>query len=282
MGSTVRDMAAYICVTCGVQAEPSSAPPARCPICDDERQYVGWEGQRWTTLEEMRASGYRGDFQEEEPDLFSIGTTPKFGIGQRALLVRTPAGNMLWDCLTYLDDDTVARVRELGGLQAIGISHPHFYGTLVDWSDAFGGVPVYIHADDGHWVQRTSANVVLWRGEEAEPLPGLKLVHLGGHFDGAAVLYWPAGAGGGGAMLTGDTIQVVQDRRYVSFMYSYPNYIPLSAAEVEGIAARMRDYRFERIYGAFGGRNVLNGTDSVEKSARRYLRRMQGPKRARA
>lgn len=83
-------------------------------------------------------------------------------------------------------------------------------------------------------------------------------------------------------MLTGDTIQVVQDRRYVSFMYSYPNYIPLSAAEVEGIAARMRDYRFERIYGAFGGRNVLNGTDSVEKSARRYLRRMQGPKRARA
>lgn len=32
-----------------------------------------------------------------EPDLYAIGTTPEFGIGQRALLVRTPHGNLLWD-----------------------------------------------------------------------------------------------------------------------------------------------------------------------------------------
>ncbi len=275
-------MPAFICVTCGVQAAPSDERPQHCPICEDERQYVGWEGQRWTTLDEMQAGGFRNDFREEEPDLYSIGTSPTFGIGQRALLVRTPAGNLLWDCLSCLDDETIARVRELGGLHAVGISHPHFYGTCVEWSDAFGDIPVYIHAADRQWVQRPSPNVVLWEGEEAAPLPGLTLVHLGGHFDGAAVLYWPAGAGSRGAVLTGDTIQVVQDRRYVSFMYSFPNYVPLSPGEVEGIAARMRGYRFERLYGAFGGRNVLEGRDSVEKSARRYLRRMQGPYPSRA
>src|SRR6266849_11193792 len=49
------------------------------------------------------------------------------------------------------------------------------------------------------------------------------LVHCGGHFEGGTVLHWPGGANGKGALLTGDLITVVQDRRYVSFMRSYPN-----------------------------------------------------------
>jgi hypothetical protein len=87
----------------------------------------------------------------------------------------------------------------------------------------------------------------------------------------AAVAYWPEGAEGRGVVLSGDTIQVVQDRRWVSFMYSYPNLIPLSAAEVQGIAATMRGYPFTRLYGAFGGLNVLEEPDAVERSAQRYV-----------
>src|SRR5262245_53932315 len=114
-------MNAYICVTCGVQFAPSSEAPSRCPICEDERQYVGWRGQQWTTLEEMAGRGFRNEIVEEEPGLSSIGTAPGFAIGQRALLVRTPRGNVLWDCQSYLDDETAAAVRDLGGVDAIAI-----------------------------------------------------------------------------------------------------------------------------------------------------------------
>ena len=271
-------MPAYICVTCGVQFAPGDEPPSACAICLDERQYVGWQGQRWTTLDQMTADGYRNELREEEPGLTSIGTVPQFAIGQRALLVQTPSGNVLWDCQSFLDDATIAAVRARGGVQAIAISHPHFYGVNIEWSEAFGRAPVYIHAADRQWVMRPGPNVVLWEGETAEPVPGLTLICLGGHFDGAAVLHWPGGAGGRGAVLSGDTIQVVMDRRYVSFMYSYPNLIPLPAPTVRQIAATMRGYRFDRLYGAWNGRVVVaDGLAAVERSAERYIRWLGRP-----
>jgi hypothetical protein len=270
-------MPAYICLTCGVQFAPSAAPPPGCPICEDERQYVGWQGQRWTTLEEMAAQGYRNELREEEPGLVSVGTTPTFAIGQRALLVRTSAGNVLWDCQHYLDEQTVAAVREMGGVQAIAISHPHFYGVNVEWAETFDA-PVYIHAADREWVMRPSPHVRFFDEDVVEPVPGLSLIRLGGHFDGATVLHWPGGAEGEGAVLCGDTITVVMDRRHVSFMYSYPNLIPLSASAIEGIVRRMRDYRFTRLYGAWNGRVVTaDGLAAIERSAARYIHRIREP-----
>jgi len=268
-------MPAYVCVTCGVQHAESESPPPGCPICEDERQYVGWSGQQWTTLPEMVAKGYRNVLAEVDPGLTSITTVSAFGIGQQALLVQTPAGNVLWDCIGFVDDATIAAVRERGGLQAIAISHPHFYGACVEWSQAFGGVPVYIHAADRQWVMRPGPSLVLWEGEALEPLPGLTVVHLGGHFDGATVLYWPEGANDRGALLSGDTLQVVMDRRYVSFMYSYANLIPLPVETVEGMAARLRPYRYERVYGGFNGRTIrVEGAQAVERSAERYVRHL--------
>jgi glyoxylase-like metal-dependent hydrolase (beta-lactamase superfamily II) len=269
-------MPAYICVTCGVQYADREAPAPSCPICDDERQYVGWNGQQWTTLPEMVAKGYRNLLREEDRGLTSVTTVSPFGIGQQALLVQTPAGNVLWDCVSFLDDATIAALRERGGIQAIAISHPHFYATCVEWSEAFGGVPIYIHAADRQWVMRPSPSIVLWEGDAVEAVPGLTVVHLGGHFDGATVLHWPDGADRGGALLSGDTLQVVMDRRYVSFMYSYPNLIPLSAATVERIAAKIRPYRYQRVYGAFNGRTIrLDGAQAVERSAERYVRSLR-------
>ena len=269
-------MPRHICVTCGVQSPDAAEPPGGCPICLDERQYVGWRGQQWTTLETMRAQGLRNILREEEPGLTSIGTEPNFAIAQRALLVQTAAGNVLWDCISFIDDDTVAAVRALGGIQAIAISHPHFYAACVEWSEAFANAPVYLHAADREWTVFHHANVRHWEGESAEPIPGITLIRLGGHFKGAAVLHWPGGAGGRGAILSGDTITVVMDRRWVSFMYSYPNLIPLSADAVESIAAKMSGYRYERIYGAWPGRVVVvEGAQSVERSARRYLDRLR-------
>ena len=266
-------MPAYICKTCGVQYAPSERPPERCPICEDERQYVGWQGQQWTTMEELTAEGRRNELREEEPGLTSIGTEPPFAIGQRALLVQTSAGNVLWDCISYLDDATVEAVKRLGGVQAIAISHPHFYASNIAWSAAFGDCPVYIHASDRQWLAYPSPAVRLWEGVSREILPGLTLLNPGGHFEGAAVLHWAGGAGGHGALLSGDTVTVVMDRRYVSFMYSYPNLIPLPESAIRRILDTLRPYRFEKVYGAWNGRVVaVEGANAVERSAERYLR----------
>jgi glyoxylase-like metal-dependent hydrolase (beta-lactamase superfamily II) len=157
-------------------------------------------------------------------------------------------------------------------LRAIAISHPHYYTTFVEWSRAFGGAPVYIHADDREWVVRPDPCVQLWEGEEIDLGAGLTLLRLGGHFAGGQVLHCAAGCGGQGALLSGDIVQVVQDRHWVSFMYSYPNLIPLPAATVLRMVERLEPYDFDRVYGAWWGRVVAeDGKRAVRRSADRYV-----------
>lgn len=266
----------WICRTCGVQFEASPRPPAGCPICEDERQYVRWKGQAWTTLAEL-CRDHSNRIEEEDAGVVGIGTEPEFAIGQRALLLRTEAGNVLWDCVSLLDDATVAEVERLGGIRAIAVSHPHYYSSVVEWSRAFGGAPVFLHEADRSWVMRPDPAIRFWAGDSRELLPGLTLHRLGGHFAGGAALHWAAGAGGRGALFTGDIIQVVQDWRWVSFMYSYPNLIPLSAAEVRRIAATVEPLAFERLFGAWWERNVMaDAAGAVQRSAKRYLAALCG------
>jgi hypothetical protein len=256
----------YICVTCGTQYPPAAAPPAECPICLDERQYVGADGQRWTTPGDLRAE-HRADVRELEPGLVGIGVEPKFGIGQRALLV----DGLLWDCVTLLDDEIEAAVAAAGGLRAIAISHPHYYTAMVDWAEHFG-VPILLHADDAEHVMRPSPRIEHWTGDRRPLWNGLELLRLGGHFAGGAVCLWPGGAGGRGALLTGDVVQVVADTDWASFMWSFPNFIPLPAHEVERIRAAVEPLAFDRVYGAFWP-SVMDGgaRAKVLRSADRYL-----------
>src|SRR6202020_275110 len=168
---------------------------------------------------------------------------PTSPIGRRALLVRTSQGNVLWDCTSLRDDAARARINELGGISAICMSHPHFYAANVEFADAFGA-RIFIPRADEQWVQRSSPRIELF-DDEAELVPGVTLARIGGHFDGAAVLYWPGGSDGRGALLTGDTITVVPDREWVSFMYSYPNLIPLDEATIRDIVRRTERFTFD-------------------------------------
>jgi glyoxylase-like metal-dependent hydrolase (beta-lactamase superfamily II) len=261
----------YICSTCGVQYADTVLPPEHCIICEDERQYVSREGQRWTTLKELQNT-YRNQLDVEGPELISIVTEPSFAIGQRALHLRTPEANVMWDCISLIDDRSLAAVQALGGVTAIAISHPHYYSSMVEWSRALGDVPVYVHAADGEWVMRPHPAIVFWHGDIHELAPGLTLIRLGGHFPGATVLHWAGGAQGKGALLSGDVIQVGQDRKTVSFMYSYPNYIPVNAATVRQIMAAMEPYPFEQIYGAWVGQNIMkDAKGALRYSADRYI-----------
>ncbi|MYZ50007.1 MBL fold metallo-hydrolase [Propylenella binzhouense] len=268
-------MTPFICETCGTQFAPSAEPPSRCPVCDDERQYVGPGGQRWTTLQSLRA-GHANVVRACEPGLFSIRTEPSFAIGQRAFLLVTPAGNLLWDCVALLDEATETFVRGLGGLAAIAISHPHYYTTMAEWAEAFDA-PVLLHEADRQWVMRPSARIRFWPGEQLGIADGLTLVRCGGHFAGGTALHWAAGASGAGALLPGDVLQVVQDRRHVSFMRSYPNLIPLSAGSVRRIVEAVSPLPFETVYGAFAGRTIArDGKAAVIRSAERYIRAVSG------
>jgi len=271
-------MPVWICLTCGVQHEESSRPPQRCDICADERQYVGWDGQQWTTMDDL-ATDHSTILREEEPGLIGLGVEPSFAIGQRALLVKTPQGNVLWDCISMLDDHAHDTIRAHGGIDAVCMSHPHFYAANVEFADAFDA-PILIPRADQQWVRRPSPRIELF-DDRAEPVPGLTLARIGGHFDGAAVLHWGAGADGAGALLTGDTVTVVQDREWVSFMWSYPNLIPLDEATVLDIADRVAQFDFDRVYGGWWGRVVIHdGAAAVRRSAERYVASLRGDRPA--
>lgn len=268
-----------ICTGCGTHYPLSPAPPAHCRICEDEREFIAPAGQQWTTLPALRWE-HHNLFETMEPGVTRIVTAPHFAIGQRAYLVETDAGNLLWETVSLIDHETIAEITRRGGIAAIAISHPHFYTTMLEWSRAFGDAPIYLHADNQPWVVQPGPAVHYWSEESLTPLPGLTIVRCGGHFPGSAVLHWRDGASGTGALFTGDTIQIARDRRWVSFMYSYPNLIPLDAASVTGIVAAVEPYPFDRLYGAFEGNVVAtNAREIVRRSAERYIAHLRGANR---
>ncbi len=268
-------MPAHICVTCGTQYPPAAQPPSACPICEDPRQYVNPLGQGWITPERL-AETHANAFRLLEPSLFSLTTLPAFGIGQRALLILRAEGNVLWDCLSLLDPASRELIRSLGGLSAIAISHPHFYASMVDWATAFA-CPIHLHAADRQWAMRPDPAVRFWDGETLALGPGITLIRGGGHFAGGTMLHWAEGTGGKGALLSGDILQVLPDRRHVSFMRSYPNLWPLSAPAVRRLVAALDAFSFVSIYGAFAGREIRSaGKQALAASAGRYLAALAG------
>jgi hypothetical protein len=262
----------WVCQTCGVEHAKASGV---CAICADERQWVPAGGQNWATLDELAQAGRRVQIAEVEPDLFGITVEPKVGIGQQTHLVRTPAGNLLWDPVGYLDEEAVSRVRELGEVAAIAASHPHMFGVQVEWSRALGGVPVLVSEADLSWVQRPDRAIRAWSGRY-EVAPGLTLYQVGGHFPGSSVVHWPAGAGGTGVLLVSDTIHANPDRATVTFLRSYPNRIPLSPAVVQRITATVSELPFDRLYDNFGRPIAAGAAAAVTASAERYCAWVRG------
>jgi hypothetical protein len=268
-------MPLFICTACGTQHPDSGEPPAQCVICEEERQYVPSGGQSWTTLEKLSRS-HMNSYREYEPGVIGIGSQPAFAIGQRAILVRTPGGNVLWDCISLLDAATVTAIKALGGLKAIAISHPHFYTTMVAWAEAFD-CPIHLHAADKDWIMRKHARVQHWDGETLKLWDGVTLIRCGGHFPGGTVMHWAGGAGGRGIVCSGDVLSVTTDRKWVSFMRSYPNFIPLSAREVTHIGDAMAPFVFETIYGHYFDRVIpTGGKEVVAKSVARYIAAIEG------
>jgi glyoxylase-like metal-dependent hydrolase (beta-lactamase superfamily II) len=266
-------MATSVCATCGNHF-PDPRPEV-CVVCADERQWLPPGGQRWTTLAELAAAGHASDVRAVEPGLTGIGADPPVAIGQRSLLVATPAGNILWDPSGFIDEAAVAAVRAAGGLSFVTASHPHFYGAMASWAAAFGA-EILVPADDADWLRAGGQRVRIWSGT-LEVLPSVTLIQCGGHFPGSAVLHWADGADGRGALFSGDTIFVTPGEDRVTFVWSAPNRLPLSEAAVSGVWEAVRPYRFDRIYGGWWTPVLRAGAwETVRRSAARYIEHLRG------
>jgi glyoxylase-like metal-dependent hydrolase (beta-lactamase superfamily II) len=260
----------WICPACGANHPEASSAPERCPLCEDERQWVPPTGQRWTTMSRLAAEGCHSVVREVEPGLIGIACEPDVGVGQRGLLVQTSDGNLLWDPPPFLDDAALEAVRGAGGLHAISSSHPHMYGAAVQWSHAFDAQLLLVDVDAG-WLMRPDPAVRTWSGA-LEVLSGVTLVQCGGHFPGSSVLHWADGADDGGVILAGDTIMVTPGEDRVSFVYSAPVRLPLAEPSVRGITRALEPYAFDRIYGGWWSPAVRAGAKAVlERSAQRYI-----------
>ncbi|KAH7060640.1 beta-lactamase-like protein [Macrophomina phaseolina] len=255
-----------ICHTCGTQFDaPASNPLPNCGICDDPRQFVPPTGQKWTSMAELRGK-HENKWQEdaEQKGMWSIWTEPKFAIGQRAILIETPEGNVLWDLITYLDTATIDFIKSRGPLRAIVISHPHYYTAHLQWSAAFDNVPVYTATEDSSWFSRadspTRPSRRLLTETSTTIVPGVTAIKTGGHFPGSLVLLWKK------RLMIADTFVTVPSGLYhkdrpagttsYSFMWSIPNMIPLSPPEIHAMWKAVAPYDWESTHGAFIGMDI--------------------------
>jgi glyoxylase-like metal-dependent hydrolase (beta-lactamase superfamily II) len=262
---------AWICTTCATQYAPSDTPPAHCPVCEDDRQYVSWEGQQWTTLETLQRE--RTLRIADDDGLLGIDM-PGYAIPQRVLHLRTDGGNILWECVSLVTGEGVAALRELGGVDLIVISHPHFYSSMVEWSEALGGVGILLHASDREWVRRPSKAIQFWKGDTLALSNDVTLLNVGAHFPGSTALHWKKGPRGE-TLFPGDSPHVTQDRKQVSFMHSVPNFTPMKPSAVRRMRALLAPYDYDDVYGFSRGRNILgNGREAVEASFDRFLQQV--------
>lgn len=259
-----------VCVTCGTQFPTADRSKVKtCHICDDPRQFVPPSGQSFSTLEELGKT-HRNEFTPcpADPRLTFISSTPKLAIGQRAILIQTPEGNILWDCISLLDEETISRIQALGGLRAMVISHPHFYSTHVQWARAFK-CPVYLSAEDARWATMASAHQIPLASTETEVVSGVKAIKLGGHFPGSMVLLFDgrlliadtlmttaAGVGGWEVDATGTSRSKPPGLNSFSFLYSIPNFIPLNLDEMSRMWGILKKYDFRATYGGFTGMDI--------------------------
>jgi hypothetical protein len=259
-----------VCATCGTQMPQGFDAALNCPICSEERQYVPENGQIWTTHTHLLDNNTVKIKQLNEK-LFEFVVNPTFAIGQRALLLCSDSGNILWDCIPLLDKPTIDFIQSKGGLKAIVFSHPHYYSNMNDWAAIFN-CPIYIHQSDEQWILDKGENVKLWSGTEQLLWDGVKIINIGGHFTGSCVLHIPS-LSNEGTILCGDTMYLSPSKKHFAIMYSYPNRIPLPISEIKRIKGRFDEIRFDSIYGFYSYQNLVSDAkDVLNQSLERYLK----------
>ena len=263
-----------ICTTCGTKFPQDEPVPDLCPICNDDRQFINLNGQSWTSSKALEKD-HTVKIRKINDRLYHLTIKPDFAIGQRAFLLLSPGGNILWDCIPLLDDATKAFIREQGGLKAIAFSHPHFYSNMNEWAEEFD-CPIYIHANDILWIFNAGQHLQLWSGGEKLLWDDIKLVHVGGHFPGSSMLHI-SGLSAGGAMLCGDSLYISRSLRHTAVMFSYPNSIPLLKEDFAAFYEKCSKLKFDTLYGAtFEGQDLEGNANEIFTNSMNLYKNIYG------
>lgn len=229
------------------------------------------QGQTWTSLKQL-VKDHKNEWHQlvGTNNCWSIRSEPQVAIGQRCILITTPAGNVLWDCITLLDAETTSKIKEVGGLKAIVISHPHYYSSHMHWADTFE-CPVFIAAEDEEWcvAEDRSHRRKLLQHESHEISDNVTALKLGGHFPGSLVLHYlpdPTQPAQSALLFIADTIVTVPSALYhvdrlpgttsYSFDWSIPNRIPLPPPEIFKMWQVLKKWKFGGTFGAFLGMDI--------------------------
>jgi glyoxylase-like metal-dependent hydrolase (beta-lactamase superfamily II) len=258
-----------ICIACGTQYQQTLPATATCPICLDDRQAVPEKGQCWTNLQEL-SDNYGVIIKKLHENLYELKMAPSFAIGQRALLIITPTGNILWDCIALINEPTIEFIKSKGGLKAMAFSHPHYYTTMNEWAEIFN-CPIYIHQKDEPWIFNKAEHISLWSEVDKELWDGIRLINVGGHFPGSSILHVPF-LSKESTILCGDTFYISPSKKHAAVMYSYPNRIPLPVHEVQRIKKQMLNIQFDTIYGFYDYQNIYSDAKHlIENSLNKYI-----------
>lgn len=258
-----------ICTACGTQFQLNSDSLELCPICTDDRQYIPEKGQTWTTLDDL-SNSHSVIIKKINGSLYELKMVPSFAIGQRALLVLVPGGNILWDCISLLNEPTIELIKSKGGLKAIAFSHPHYYTTMNRWAEIFD-CPIYIHQNDEQWIFNKGNHVSLWPGLKKELWDGIRIINIGGHFPGSSIIHIPF-LSPKGVVLCGDSFYISPSKKHMAVMYSYPNRIPLPLHEIQRIKEQMLLLEFDTMHGFYDFQNIYSDAKLVlENSLAKYV-----------
>jgi hypothetical protein len=258
--TNTKNLNILFCSTCGTKFTSSIHTSQDCIVCSNDRQYLPAKGQAWTKPEDLQ-NNYSNVIKEISENFYEIKTLPKFAIGQRAYLIITPNGNILWDCISLLNQSTIEFIKSKGGLKAIAISHPHYYSSMNDWADIFN-CPIYIHKNDEEFIYTKGEHIQLWSGDEKELWNNMKIKLIGGHFPGSSIFLVPF-LSKEGTILCGDTFYISPNKKHISVMYSYPNFIPVKISEIKRINQSMQNVNFDSLIGAFDNQSINADAKSI-------------------
>ncbi|KAF4555989.1 Hypothetical protein D9617_2g059560 [Elsinoe fawcettii] len=276
------DQDLLICVACGTQYDVTyEQGRERCKICDDPRQFVPPQGQQWTSLR-LEANKHTNHWvpSSSDPRIYHLYTDPKLGIGERASLLLTPHGAIIWDCFAFLTPPLVEFLLSHHPI-AIVISHPHFYTTHLLWASLLK-CPVYLSSEDASWLSRPdpSGQRRFLTEAKTEIIPGVTAIKTGGHFPGSLVLHWDRHLFVADSIMTTPAAYTPEPRPEgmgaYAFMWSIPNMIPLGPDGVGRIWEAVKRVEFSETHGLMMGMDVVH-TDVkkwVLEGAKRQVRMM--------
>lgn len=257
-----------VCFTCGTKY-PKDYKGDTCFICQDDRQYVPLEGQKWTSTRQLKGK-YSIKITQLKPKLFEFIVEPSFAIGQRALFVISESGNFMWDCIPLIDDQLIQFIKEKGGIRAIGISHPHYYSNMAEWCKTFR-CRVYLSKVDKKYVVNPFSKIIYWDNDEIKLWDDIKIIKISGHFPGSSILFVPF-LSDKGTVFCSDTFYLSPNLKHFSIMYSYPNRIPLPIKEVQNIQKLIEELDFDEVYGFWSHQNLTQKPkESLLKSLSNYV-----------